>query len=159
MFKVGDKVVCIISGGTDGELVEGKEYTIMTITSIFEKECVYIMGKRHKFFSSRFKLKEKDMFTLEDIKEGYLVEDVHGYIWVVSKKKDDTLVLVNEYDFALLTKGVFGEISRVYDLSTHYSGGLFNCNNRELLWERKEIKEMTVAEIEKELGYSIKVVK
>lgn len=30
--------------------------------------------------------------------------------------------------------------------------------NFELIWQRKEIKEMTVKEIEKELGYKIKIV-
>ena len=30
---------------------------------------------------------------------------------------------------------------------------------RNLIWERKKKKEMTIAEIEKELGYSVKIVK
>lgn len=34
-----------------------------------------------------------------------------------------------------------------------------SIENRELIWERKEKKEMTIAEIEKELGYSVKIVK
>ena len=35
----------------------------------------------------------------------------------------------------------------------------FNKSQRRTLWERVEIKEMTVAEIEKALGYKIKIVK
>ena len=34
-----------------------------------------------------------------------------------------------------------------------------NSNSHILLWERKEVKEMTVAEISEALGYEVKVVK
>lgn len=36
---------------------------------------------------------------------------------------------------------------------------IFNVMHSDLIWERKETKEMTVAEIEKELGYSVKIIK
>lgn len=40
----------------------------------------------------------------------------------------------------------------------YHEAGLLWEKNRPLLWERKESKKMTVAEIEKELGYSVEIV-
>lgn len=51
------------------------------------------------------------------------------------------------------------KINKVYGLCANKYACVLDTDRRKLLWERKEPKEMTVAEIEKELGYSIKVVK
>ena len=52
------------------------------------------------------------------------------------------------------------DIMEVYGLPKHamYVHNI-NTEGRELLWKREEVKEMTVEQIEKELGYTIKVIK
>ena len=54
------------------------------------------------------------------------------------------------------------EIVAVYEITRVMGFGRMLSSAEEkgkLIWEKKTVKEMTVAEIEKELGYSIKVVK
>ena len=53
------------------------------------------------------------------------------------------------------------DIVKVYDILNSSSGSLsniFGTYNRELLWEREEVKELTVEEISKLLGYKVRVV-
>ena len=52
------------------------------------------------------------------------------------------------------------DITKIYGFAK-YPRNAWKCSieGRELIWERKEKKEMTIAEIEKELGYSVKIVK
>lgn len=56
----------------------------------------------------------------------------------------------------------FPELCDHCDIMKVFAGGttLNNCRKTtDLIWERKEPKEMTVAEIEAALGYPVKVVK
>lgn len=51
------------------------------------------------------------------------------------------------------------KINKVYGLCHNKFAYRLSSIDRKLLWERKKPIEMTVGEIEKELGYPIKVVK
>jgi hypothetical protein len=53
------------------------------------------------------------------------------------------------------------DIVKVWGLPSRYSTTeeLCSTDGRELLWEEKATKEMTVAEISKALGYEVKIVK
>ena len=109
-------------------------------------------------------------FTKDDLKVGYLVEfrrnEEH---YIVMPDLSDKLTLVGEGGYNGLShygcdlkNNLYSELDivRVWGRpSKHMS--LLKCEtkDRELLWERDNRKEMTVAEIEKELGYSIKIVK
>ena len=105
-------------------------------------------------------------FMLKDIKG---IEIKEGMLIV--RKDDKYLVTRNYYDelIAANEKGSlwFGinadcrvEVDAIYDRPNLYAKTCqFSIFGRKLLWKKPEIKEMTVAEIEKELGYSIKVVK
>lgn len=105
-----------------------------------------------------------------DLKIGYLVECRNGV------KK---MLMPNEYRTVLVSKDGFYydlnslkddlttdfdedfDIMKVYGLSKFSTEVLtFDIDHRDLLWEReKSKKEMTISEIEKELGYSIKIIK
>ena len=105
-------------------------------------------------------------FALKDIKD---IEIKEGMLIICQKGK--YLVTRNCYDelIAAHEKGSswFGiretspvEVEAIYDRPVLYAKTCqFSTSDRRLLWKKPEVKEMTVAEIEKELGYSVKVVK
>lgn len=115
-------------------------------------------------------LEEKKMETVFELKMGkHVVEVRDGYRYLLVKQEGDTIVGLNLDDSTTYTTLVLDEnlqdienhsfdIKRVYEYR--------NCgfskikeNLSDPVWERKHVKEMTIAEIEKELGYAIKVVK
>ena len=55
------------------------------------------------------------------------------------------------------------DIMKVYaqNKGQYINGGVFTkkISDFDLMWERDDKKEMTISEIEKELGYSIKIIK
>lgn len=93
--------------------------------------------------------------TKEDLREGDILTDREGYQSVVVK-----------YDTHLETKGYTIELYELTDDLLDEGG---NSNNDivrverprccETIFEREEIRKMTVEEISKELGYEVKVVK
>ena len=99
----------------------------------------------------------------------HFVEFEDGIIGLVV---EDGYVVLNSDDFT------WGDFDNFAENLTHTKNNIYNAlrvgvsNNKigkivnrksffdiEWIWEREEAKEMTVAEIEKELGYSVKVVK
>lgn len=113
------------------------------------------------------------MFKIEDIKEGYLLKlsgfRGEDYALVTSLDNGCLCYIGNLYhayvdSFTLnLVRRITGDvqIEAVYGRRDHswQLTGMMLPLGRELLWERKEPKEMTVAEIEKALGYPVKIVK
>ena len=110
-------------------------------------------------------------FTKDDLKAGMFVELKNGYKGVLipcykQHNLDSTPLFVVYHNDRLcdaeLYSNIFDDwgIIRVYDLSRANGGDFFSNEYRNLLWEYEErVKEMTVAEIEKELGYKVKIVK
>lgn len=106
-------------------------------------------------------------FTNEDLKPGMLVELNDGTQGVLIPIKDMLEVYSSSLramcKATLMSQDITDSlekdyaITRVYELSTTYD--LFNTFRRDLLWEYEEpVKEMTITEIEAELGYKIKIV-
>lgn len=112
---------------------------------------------------------EKLEFTKEALKPGYLVrlKDGHLYMamlsqnglalndrigWVSTQNLDENLCDLSDDNFSIVEVYGYSKYEyKVLDLDT---------STRELLWKREEgKKEMTISEIEKELGYSIKIIK
>lgn len=105
-----------------------------------------------------------------EIKDGYLLvvktkDEVHNMTVVTSKVRDmlGCVTPKRHYWYVDLfnENGVFcdSEIIAIYE-RTNNSDLLDNSTEgRELLWERKEPKKMTVAEICKALGYDVEIVK
>lgn len=107
-------------------------------------------------------------FTKDDLKDWMLVVYRNGDKRIIT---DDVTILRNEYgniqnyfttyNDNLLSKENFKkcDIVEVYSTPNDYKVFSFDISKRELLWERKEVKEMTVAEISEALGYDVKIVK
>lgn len=114
------------------------------------------------------------MFKKEDIKVGMIV-DIQGYIQpssnglhlVVFDDEINEKILVHSTGHDRLSKfdKMLKSINKVRIDKIYSKPHLLkditsmDLSLRRLLWERKEQKEMTIAEIEKELGYSIKIIK
>ena len=94
-----------------------------------------------------------------------------GMLLLVGKNKEKFLVTRNRYDVLIAANsrgtGWFevdstcADIVAVYDRPGLYAKTcLFETEGRTLLWKKEEEKkEMTIAEIEKVLGYEVKIVK
>ena len=107
-------------------------------------------------------------FSNEDLKAGMLVELKNGIIGILIPL-DDRLEVYNanfeaESEARLLSNDIFDTIQISYSIVKVYSLSnsvrrLFDTQTRQLLWEYEESKrEMTIEEIEAELGYKIKIV-
>lgn len=173
-FKVGDLVV------PKRNLIENKVYGGLTLYEGMKKElysCPYwtIENVRtHTDGTADIKV-EGSAFT-------YTSEMLEPLLSVgkVVQLSDDSLAFVAESDHGLCISGPkhwfpldcldknlkyrdspFLYIKRVYGLSAfNMHAWKLETTGRECIWERKaEKKEMTIAEIEKKLGYSVKVIK
>lgn len=101
-------------------------------------------------------------FTKADLKPGMVVEMRDGNRFLLI---DNTLIGSKEWDtmnsFAddLINKLHHDcDICKVYHPKGRYVEQLLDDKYLTLIWEREEAKEMTVAEIEKQLGYKVKVI-
>ena len=110
---------------------------------------------------------EDTEMTKKDLKNGMVVETRDGDRFLVIEKSgvinfmnlDGTNHFVEKRMEDDMT---FQGLCDCCDIMRIYRGGvtLNDCKTtKDLLWERKEQKEMTVAEIEAALGYPVKVVK
>ncbi len=103
-----------------------------------------------------------------DLKVGYLVITEDDFKNIIMPSEDG-LILIDEKErwFGIkalrddLSSGIANcSIIKVYGLPKNISASLrFEISSRKLLWEKDEKKEMTIKEIEKVLGYPIKIVK
>lgn len=106
-----------------------------------------------------------------DLKPFMLVEYRSGAVRMVVNDYDGSLLLVNgdsweplgSYDDNLIHRAHAElDIVKVFDRGLRpYSVLSFNTNDRGLLWERKgniRVKEMTVDEVSKALGFKVKIV-
>lgn len=112
--------------------------------------------------------------TKSDLKTGMRVKLKGGAVYIVLKEYDtslyghQTLVLVSKCGF--MNGESYNEklectddVSRFYDIDSIYAcPGDSNIINHsmlgDLLWERKQVKEMTLKQIEDKLGYKVKIV-
>lgn len=171
-FKVGDKV------RVRGDLVLNHTYGNYFFVSIMEK----FKGKIVTIISvcnNRYEIEEDNKryywtdemlepnvvnFTKADLKDGMVVEYQNGDRRMVLGDK-----LIADFGFAFLSsftdtlEGIkYNDmiIDKVYKSTAHTLVNYFKDHNLTLIWERPKeepIKEMTVAEIEKELGYKVKI--
>lgn len=100
-------------------------------------------------------------FTKADLKNRMVVECRNGEKYMVI---DDKLLSINGYNFLYIynkdltttTSGERFDIMKVYD--QFYSLD-FNEDDLKLLWQRSEVKEVTMAEVEAKFGCKVKIVK
>ena len=103
----------------------------------------------------------------EDIKSGMLVKLRKG-CWCLVIEYNGRLLLVNRDECQSdmsefnndLTDNKFDEFDIIAVARTGQNNLIrLEENDFNIIWERDEAKEMTIEEIEKELGYKIKIVK
>ena len=108
------------------------------------------------------------MFKLEDIKPGYLLElsdkkksvyatvtySRFGRLCYSSPDEWGLIENFDENEFYHIANPEF-KIMKVYGWAYNYAAYDRSPEDRPLLWERKEPKEMTMAELEKILGYPV----
>lgn len=117
-------------------------------------------------------------FTKDDLKVGYVVKTRDRVLYMVTRNDIDQLVMVDQYYGWMplyvynddltdsdRTSCIGSEANENYDIVEVYGYSMINGRtreietaNRKLLWKREEPKEMTLEEVEKILGYSIKIV-
>lgn len=178
-FKVGDKVK-IVGKRTDSwgfirNIFMGEELTIKSVNpNPINRDPHYgVEGKSVVVYEEELELVESG-FTKADLKDGMILEKRNGdrgiYIRGVLHCKVGFNDIESNWDDEL--KNIDGicigqdiDIVKVYEVKSRAGGSveglLTSTNNLTLIWERKEepeYKEMTVEEIEKELGYKVKVV-
>lgn len=104
----------------------------------------------------------REMYTKNDLKDGMVVKTREGNYYLVCGDlfiRDMGFLEINTYNNDLTNKlSIEEDIVAVYG-KIYTLCALKNIEYNTVLWKREEAKEMTIAEIEKELGYSIKVVK
>jgi hypothetical protein len=172
-FKVGDKV------RVRKDLVDEQKYggqcfvydmskfmdKIATIKSVYNScYCIEEDGGEWFWTDEMFESNVINCFTKADLKDGMVVEYRDGDRRMVMGNK-----FISDFGFAFLhnfTNTLEGKcfdsmtIDKIYKSSSHTLDGYFKNYNLTLIWKRpteEPIKEMTVAEIEKELGYKVKI--
>ena len=172
-FKVGDRVVVCQSSPFASIVNEG---VIVKIEEWFKGDkkpyCVYF-GKGHILWMEKNQLRlkeEEEMETVFELKMGkHVVETRNGYHYLLVKQEGDTIVGLNLDGWTAYTTLVLDE--NLQDIEDHdfdikkvheYRNCGFSGIKERLsdpVWERKEIKEMTMKEICDALGYEVKIKK
>ena len=104
-----------------------------------------------------------------EIKDGYLLvvktkDEIHN-MTVVSNSRNELACVTPPKHFWSLARfnedGLYwdSEVVAIYGRAPSKFMLDNSTTDRDLLWERKEVKKMTVAEICKELGYDVEIVK
>ena len=121
--------------------------------------------------SSNWKLNQIVVEYKEDnkmeLKEGMIIECRNGHRYLL-RKVDDALICSNfdcwfraTYDEKLNENEYCVEdfdIMKIYESNACVLGNLFNNDYLECIWERKEPKKMTLAQISEALGYEVEVI-
>lgn len=172
-FKVGDKVKivrCIGNGGLsleERDLKVGEEYIIESVNPNFlnpRRDNYGLVGRSFVVYDLELELVESKSFTKSDLKDGMVVEYRDGDRRIVLNNKfvwRSGYLDFEDFNDDFVSRGGSYKIVKVYISSATTLDDWCNDHFLELIWERKEEpahKEMTVEEIEKELGYKIKVV-
>ena len=102
-----------------------------------------------------------------ELKEGMIIECRNGHRYLL-RKVDDNLIGSNntkyiyiDYDKDLNENKYCQEdfdIMKIYESNACVLGNLFNNDYLECIWERKESKKMTLAQISEALGYEVEVI-
>lgn len=169
-FKVGDKVR--VTGRAKTSTAVGKDKyigRILTILKIFQgMEFPYSTDDKIYYWSEDELELVETSFTKSDLKYGMVVEHKNGVRRMFLNNifiGFDSCALLNYYTDTL--ENIIDDrehsaltIDKVYISSAVHLQNYFDDDKLTLVWERKEKsrKEMTVEDIEKELGYKIKIV-
>lgn len=125
-----------------------------------KKRCVSYEKKCRKCWDRAIPGTEVKAVTKADLKDGMVCEQRGGelMLWL-----NGALRGINDwYTTGENLKDEFGieknDIVKIYVTNGDTLKDMLKRRNLTLIWERKERKEMTLADIERELGYPIKIV-
>jgi hypothetical protein len=158
-FKVGDKVRV---NKNISDTPEKDMYTIKDVQGNRHLGMAYNIGTSFIVYESEIELVK---FTKQNLKDGMVVKLRNGRKYFVCDNLlmgQSSFIDLNAFNNELEQLGSDEfDIVGVYKTKGHQFNNVFFDANLTLLWERREepkYKEMTVEEIEKELGYKIKVI-
>ena len=111
-------------------------------------------------------------FTKNDLQTGMVVETKDGTKYVVMRNScmpapDSDFIVnrngwntLNNYSDNLLENHYYSDLDIIKVYKPKYPNVIrtFEDDELKLIWQRKDYKEMTVAEIEEKLGYKIKII-
>ena len=110
-----------------------------------------------------------------ELKEGMIIECRNGERYLLRTACGELVASSNDkyisldYDEELNENKYFNkyfdkyfnkdfDVMKIYTSKSFILNNLFNDNYLECIWERKEPKKMTLAQISKELGYEVEVI-
>lgn len=178
-FKVGDKVrirkdlnITVYYGVRivqDMLPYKGEVATVTYVNSSPVLPDIYELDIDNGHWSWSEDTLEKLDFTKADLKPGYLVKTKQYDLYMVMPSQNG-LAFVNESGWlnaSDLKENLSDNADEDYDIIEVYGYSKYeykaleiNTATRDVLWKREENKkEMTITEIEKELGYPIKIIK
>lgn len=177
-YKVGDKV--LIRQWDDMKQEHGLDrYGYINFFPCFSKQMkkycgtvqeishvvngYYIMKRTGRSFSEHsIERKVWDM-TKADLKDGMVCRIGNGetFIWLNGKPRNNMSIMSKVRDDLKNDAGVSDfEIVEIYETGGETLNEMLDVDRfGTLIWKREKPKEMTVAEIEKALGYPVKIVK
>lgn len=107
-------------------------------------------------------------YPIDYLKYGYVVKFADGRLAMYMPSREGDCfdygcgcysILFNDYDKDLKHWNSDYDVKRIYGYSNHIHNTLqFDIKDRTIIWERPEVKKMTVAEICKELGYKVEII-
>lgn len=163
-FKVGDRVKVVKVNGNceEDHKCLGKVFTIKSLNTDFGYPYFFEEYDRCSWRDDELELVP---FTKADLKDGMVVEFTNGNRAMVLNNQFIGLHCYSNMDNWSDTleniHSPFRVITKVYTSKSWYLSKYFNEEYLTLIWERAEeepAKKMTVAEIEKELGYKVEIV-
>ena len=159
-FKVGDKVRLIKNGGAIAGFTVGETVTIRDLNNGGRYIITIINGDKVGFVNAEQIIPVE--FTIDDLQNGD----------VVTLRNGDKLVYVKDRDFEDLTTEYTNDLTNIWELTDNLEYDYCDEPNKDYdiikverptyttVFERdEEVKEMTIAEISKALGYEVKIVK
>jgi hypothetical protein len=162
-FKIGDKVrvVKTISSWEKKKEHLGKVYTI---AGIYENHDYPYSFRECTNFDWCDEELELVPFTKADLKDGMVVECSDGKRKMLINgafRGTHCYTAVSAYTDTLECRYNESTINKVYTSKALSLSSYFDDKNLTLIWERPKeepAKKMTVAEIEKELGYKVEII-
>lgn len=165
-FNVGDKIKVVDEIAVAGVRLD-EVFEIQSVESVIsnDNEPLYNIGLPYLFYGDQLELFESIPFTKSDLEDGMVIEHsngerklVMGNIFCGETEWDNP----DYYDEELINTTVYElSINKVYKWKGCRLKDIFADNCLELIWERKvekPTKEMTISEIEEELGYKINII-
>lgn len=178
-FKVGDRVVVcqsnhFVSIADEGVIVKIEEWYKGDKTPYlvnFGKGVTIWMGKKQLHLKEEKKmenvkslLKSGDIVVLGSGEKAKVFLDYESNYYgkgILAYTDKDSFMLLSSYDDNLLisSENEYYTINKIYHPKSDCYLMSKNLKNYDLIWERKEVKEMTMKEICKALGYDVKIKK